>query len=482
MVGFAHFETDCPQTEHTARSWIALQEAKRRGLTVEHLHVLGRPSTEYRVHFGSRRFYFDLIPTRVLHDALDDKAFVKKTLATSNFPVAEGRVFWNKKRAARYGRTLGFPLAVKPAHGTRSQHVTAPVNSPEELHMAIGIARAYGGRFIVERYIDGELYRVTVINRTDVFVTQRLAPQIVGDGRHTIAELIAMKNTDPRRGGTHDRHATLHRITVNPTFESLLADQGMTTTSIPDPDAVVLLSKKRSSGSGGDLIEQTAELHPETREMFRRAAALFGVDVVGFDFIAQDIRIPYRQQHCGILEANSLPFIDFHVNASEGPMQPIAERLWDSVIADSRVGSIRPRVTTHDRPFRVMALMIPVVVGRVLIYLNLADNERQPFLLGRIHSTASPERVIAHLKERGFEAMPLAWDDAGQVASIRKLLSHELQCHVRIFADRQVRAHIEYAPEARPWAHLFEHGLRHPDGLLQSDLDGLLEDYRLPNA
>lgn len=453
------FKTDCPQEEHYPRSWLVLEEARRRGLVVEHLHILGKPSTEYRVHFGSSRFYFDILPTRVLHDQLDDKAFVKKQLKRAGFPVPEGRVFWSRRRAKTYTLTLGVPVAIKPTNGTRSQHVTAPVDSREALNPALDRAASYGGRFIVEQYLPGELYRITVVNQAQVFATHRLAPHVVGNDLNTVAELIEQKNQDPRRGDTNAKHHTLHRIAINDATVRALEAQKLTLNAIPSAAQWVSLYHKRSCGAGGDLIERTPELHPETREMFRHAARVFGVDLVGFDFIAEDLAHSYREQRCGIIEANSLPFIDFHANATEGAPQPIAEVLWESVLADPRA-RLPQQTQKLSRAGAFMNTLLTLGVPAVrfaLEKLRLVRNDRQPFLIGRLHGDATAERVITHLKYAGFDHTTLAWQDHGQIASLRKFIDPERQCHIRIFTDGEIRGHIEYAPETRPFAHLLEH-------------------------
>lgn len=452
------FQIDCPKEEHYPRSWIILEEARRRGLIVEHLHILGRPSTEYRVRFESRRFYFDILPTRKIHDQLDDKAFVKKQLKRAGFPVPDGRAFWSRRGGISYARGLGLPVVTKPTNGTRSQHVTAPVKTEEMLAEAIRRAARYGGRFIVEQYLPGELYRITVVNQNHVFAVHRLAPHVIGNGTATIRELIEQKNTDPRRGGTNAKHTTLHQMIVNTQTETILAEQGFTLDTIPPVSQWVTLYHKRSCGAGGDLIERTPELHPETKEMFRHAARLFGVDLVGFDFIAEDLTRSYRDQRCGIIEANSLPFIDFHVHPTHGAPQPIAEILWESVLADPRAQLLHPsqKLSRAGIVMNTLLLFWVPATRRALETFRLVRNNRQPFLIGKLKDEVTAERVITHLKYTGFDHTALAWQDHGQIASLRKLIDQERQCHIRIFNDGEVRGHIEYAPETRPIAHLLE--------------------------
>jgi len=64
---------------------------------------------------------------------------------------------------------------------------------------------------------------------------------------------------------------------------------------------------------------------------------------VGADFIIEDITKSWKEparaggeQHCGIIECNSLPFIDLHHYPLFGRPNNIAGKLWDLVLPESK--------------------------------------------------------------------------------------------------------------------------------------------------
>src|SRR3546814_7760744 len=61
------------------------------------------------------------------------------------------------------------------------------------------------GEVIVERYIPGHDFRLLVVGNSLVAAARRDPPQVTGDGRHTVRELVEQVNADPLRG---DGHAT----------------------------------------------------------------------------------------------------------------------------------------------------------------------------------------------------------------------------------------------------------------------------------
>lgn len=99
------------------------------------------------------------------------------------------------------------------------------------------------------------------------------------------------------------------------------------------------------------------------------------------------------------------------------------------------------------------------VVRDTVISLSLIKNRgRQPFLLGKVAPHISIEEFVAYLIENGYGYHRVAWEDDGEVVSLRLVRDFERQYHVRIFEDREIRGHYEYTPECYPIAHLWDIG------------------------
>ena len=190
------------------RTTIFIDEAKKRGMDVEVLHGPLDYLNYFRMWFKNRVYLFEGLPRapwlsgRVL-EKIDDKMFVKKHLSRASFPVAEGKSFswFSVERACRYAKKIGFPVVVKPKHGSMSQHVTVNIQDEAALEYAIVSALRYAPSFIIERYIsNAEVYRATVIDEYHIACIKRVPAHVTGDGVHTVAELVEIKNSDPSRG------------------------------------------------------------------------------------------------------------------------------------------------------------------------------------------------------------------------------------------------------------------------------------------
>lgn len=94
-----------------------------------------------------------------------------------------------------------------------------------------------------------------------------------------------------------------------------------------------------------------------------------------------------------------------------------------------------------------------------VIALNVVKNYgRQPYLLGKIAPQFTMEEFISFLVEKGYAYHRVAWEDEGEVVSLRHVKNFIHQYHVRIFEDGEVRGHYEYTPECYPLLHLFDIG------------------------
>jgi D-alanine-D-alanine ligase-like ATP-grasp enzyme len=333
LVRIVSFDREPPAKAFSNRSWIFFEEAKKRGLDISAVRFLGKLMDEFFVRINGKGHFYSCTPLHLFQQShwIDHKPSSKRFLRAQGLPLAEGEVFRDAAHGQAYGLKLGFPLVVKPENGSLSAHVTCRIQNADELRQAITIAQDFQPGFIVERWIAGDLHRVSILGQDQVFVCRKIAPNIVGDGTRTIAKLVDQKNQHPyRQTGTQ---TTLHTIVPTDIMTSYLEKQGYTWDTILTAGLQVFLADKAILLAGCDIIDCTNELHPETRDMLLRAARGIEGQIVGIDYITPDIKTSYKEQDTAILELNSRPYLDMHQYPSEGEAQPIARTAWDIVLA-----------------------------------------------------------------------------------------------------------------------------------------------------
>ncbi|MCA9860820.1 MAG: hypothetical protein KC438_13920, partial [Thermomicrobiales bacterium] len=180
---------------------------------------------------------------------------------------------------------------------------------------------------VVERYIEGLDYRILVVNNQVVAVAERVPAHVVGDGEHTVEELIEITNSDPRRGVGHEKILT--RISIDSQTLETLERLEIALTDIPELGQVVPLKRTGNMSTGGTSIDRTDDIHPDNEAIARQAAMVVGLDIAGIDFIVPDISKSIRQSGGAIVEVNAGPGFRMHTNPTEGHPRHVGRAVVD---------------------------------------------------------------------------------------------------------------------------------------------------------
>jgi len=321
------------------RTLVVVREAAKRGIVVKSFKFLGEGSTNFfSAEIKNKKIFFEVLPTeeiaKIAKVDFDDKYEFKRILQSANFPRAEGERFSKIKPALAYAKKLGFPLTVKPNNSSLSKHITCDIQNEADLKKAIRIAQIINPYFIVEKFIRGYTHRITLVNHKMAGCCMRESPNVIGDGIHTVTELIEIKNRHPWRGEAHQKNFTLHKIIADENARSFLAKRGLAFESVLPKGTKAYLRNKIILKCGADIHDKTDEVHPDNITLFQKVSRLCGAPLIGLDFICQDISQPYHQQECAVLEANSLPYIDMHHYPVTGKPRNVASLIMDYVLKD----------------------------------------------------------------------------------------------------------------------------------------------------
>jgi len=310
------------------RALVLWEEAQRRGVLMRELLLFKKPFDVYVAEKNGLTILFSGLPRpknydKSALDKMDDKMNIKVKLAAVNLPVPRGGTALTFGRAKNIFEQISKPVIVKPREGSRGRHSNTYIYNLDQLKTAFKIAKKLCAWVIVEEHLAGPVYRGTVINYKTVGVLRGDSPQIIGDGARTIAELVAQKNSV--------KPARVADILLDNRAEIFLQRQNLNFNSIPLAGQTVMLSEKVGLSYGGSSSEDYDIAHPDNILMFEQAAKILGDPIVGFDFIIDDITRSYKQQKCGFIEANSLPFIDLHHHPLLGAPRNAAAAVWDMV-------------------------------------------------------------------------------------------------------------------------------------------------------
>ena len=279
------------------------------------------------VQFGHGRYQQRIQATttgntsNIAVELASDKEETNGILRDLGLPVPRQYIVRRSSQAKRAAERIGFPVVLKPLAGNHGRGVSINLKSSAEVEVAFDKAAEHGRSIVVESYIEGFDHRLLVINGELVAAAKRVPGHVVGDGKHSIEQLVDIVNEDPRRGVGHEK--VLTRLEFDHQAERLLGKLGYDKDTVPAKDEVVYLRSTANLSTGGTAIDVTDTIHPDNREMAIRAIKAIGLDIGGVDFLCNDITESYREAGGGICEVNAGPGFRMHVAPSEGTSRDV---------------------------------------------------------------------------------------------------------------------------------------------------------------
>jgi cyanophycin synthetase len=266
-----------------------------------------------------------------------DKELTKQLLNAAGVPVPLGRPVRDVEDAWAAATEIGLPVVVKPQDGNQGKGVTVNIVTREQLNAAFDSAATYG-EVMVEKFLPGFDYRLLVVGDRLVAAARRDPPQVIGDGTHTVRQLVDTVNLDPRRG---EGHATsLTKIRLDDIAVGRLEAQGLTPDSVPARGQRVVLRNNANLSTGGTATDVTDTVHPEVAARAVDAAQMVGLHICGVDMVCENVLRPLEEQHGGVVEVNAAPGLRMHISPSFGRGRAVGEAVMDTLYAHGDDGRI----------------------------------------------------------------------------------------------------------------------------------------------
>ncbi|MFS9197939.1 bifunctional glutamate--cysteine ligase GshA/glutathione synthetase GshB [Streptococcus vestibularis] len=269
--------------------------------------------------------------------AMANKTVTKKILADAGFPVPAGDEFTSLEQGlAYYPLIKDKQIVVKPKStnfGLGISIFQEPA-SLDNYQKALEIAFAEDTAVLVEEFIPGTEYRFFILDGRCEAVLLRVAANVVGDGKHTIRELVAQKNANPLRG--RDHRSPLEIIALGDIEQLMLTQQGYTPDDILPEGKKVNLRRNSNISTGGDSIDVTEIMDSSYQELAAAMATSMGAWACGVDLIIPDKTQPASKEnpHCTCIELNFNPSMYMHTYCAEGPGQAITPKILDKLFPE----------------------------------------------------------------------------------------------------------------------------------------------------
>jgi cyanophycin synthetase len=266
-----------------------------------------------------------------------DKDLTKSLLHAAGVPVPMGRPAQSIEDAWAIAMEVGLPVVLKPQDGNQGKGVSVNITERSAFEHAYATAERYG-TVMVEKFLPGHDYRLLVVGNKLVAAARREPPLVVGDGKHTVRQLVDLVNADPRRGDGHS--TSLTKIRFDDIAIGRLHQQDLQPESVPAKGRRVILRNNANLSTGGTATDVTDEVHPEVAARVVEAAQMVGVDICGVDVVCETVSRPLEKQNGGIVEVNAAPGLRMHISPSFGKGRDVGNAVIDHMFPDGGNGRV----------------------------------------------------------------------------------------------------------------------------------------------
>lgn len=301
-------------------STIIINEARRRGIRID---ILDATDNYFKLSTGGRtvtcRESLSAMTSSIAMSRCSDKRTTVRLLRNAGLSVPAQQV------ASTPANNMKFlneheKLVVKPADGDYGLGLSINVETRNELVNAIDKAYEVSHKVLLQEMVEGQHLRIVIIDYEVVAAAIRKPPIIIGDGEHTILELI--KKQSRRRAQATQGES---KIIIDDELRHTINSAGYSLDDILEKGTELQVKKGASLHQGGTLHDVTEELHPKLAEAAREAARTLHIPVVGLDFI---VKSPTEPEYV-IIQANERPGLANH------EPQPTAEKFIDFLFPQS---------------------------------------------------------------------------------------------------------------------------------------------------
>ena len=244
-----------------------------------------------------------------------DKWATNLFLQRLQIPLPKWDLLPNKSYIEKVWDNYEKPVVIKPTGLTAGKGVTVGIDSIQKAKDAFDFAKAAIGtrvrrswqeKIMIQEQVQGEDYRLLVINGKLQIATKRIPAFIIGDGIKTVEELIKQENLDPRRNTINPAHI-IKPIKIDKPLMDCLKEQNLTLESIPPKELKVYVRKVASMSQGGITQDFTDSVSKEIKNMVETVATSMHAFTLGVDVMCKDISKPLTKDNGAILEVNTMP-------------------------------------------------------------------------------------------------------------------------------------------------------------------------------
>lgn len=247
----------------------------------------------YLLKIEEKYFGFGKIPKFPLNDAMAralsrDKTYSYMMAENIGLKVPEGDYFlkndekyvqhWMGKsmdEALVYADEVGYPVYVKPnslAMGKGCRMVFGKSDLVDQLGQIFQMDHIA----LIQKCVEGDEYRIVVLEGEIILVYQKKAPNIVGDGKKEVQQLVDEKNK------------TNNKLVVD---WDLVRNLGYDKAKILEENKKLRINSNANLSMGGEIKEVVSVVPDVFKDYVAQVNRVFGLRLYGLDLIVGDLSV-----------------------------------------------------------------------------------------------------------------------------------------------------------------------------------------------
>lgn len=305
---------------------ILMKEAIKRGIKFE---VLDREDNFISLEKNGKLEYIKQATKTSVDNyatvlAMNNKVVTKKILDKKDVRVPKGEEFTSiDESIRRIEKYVNLPVVIKPKSTNFGLGISIfpDGGGKEELTKALDFAFSKDNTVLIEEFIKGKEFRFLVIGDKVSGILHRVPANVKGDGKHTIEELIEIKNKDSLRGKGYK--TPLEKIEIDTSVLLYLKNHNRDICTVLKEGEEVFLRENSNISTGGDSIDFTDVIPNRFKEIAIKSAKSIGAKICGVDMVIEDYTD--ERSNYGIIELNFNPAIHIHSYPYEGKERNVAK-------------------------------------------------------------------------------------------------------------------------------------------------------------
>lgn len=291
-----------------------------------------------------------MLDSHLTLDIMGNKALTYQLMAEKDYSTPDYETFTMRSLSTAEAlllRQKGKEVVVKPISGTGGgRGVTTGIRDLRSLRKAARMAAQFDSDLMIEEQVEGDSFRLLYLNGEFLDAVRRDRPEIAGDGKHSIRQLVGLEN---RRRLTERPFVALSPLKIDRDCLNWLEAQGLTKRSVLPKGRSIQLKRAVNENRAEQNHNVSDQVHPETIELGSRLASDLGVEFAGIDVLCKDISVPLTRANGWMNEVNTTPGIHHHyLLANPDAGTRVAEKLLEYIFTTGRGAMVLGRIDDQD--------------------------------------------------------------------------------------------------------------------------------------